>query len=230
MRSDGTLTTIHLWGLWLLFTFATIGFVVFFFGLLGKQEGQTQFGVALLTFSVLTWLFFQLWSASRSANRRTAATLAGAVTGRPIVAGLHTPAASMTPDSAAAPGQNFEHLLGHTLEHVVAPEPPLRDAPATGVGRALTASIQVTNAEAGPVPARYQKDYFVHAVKRRSEMVQTLPNLRTILDEGEPVTNAQHPGKTRGQCSGCDAVLWAPAVRPIRIRCPRCSKTAWLGE
>jgi hypothetical protein len=71
------------------------------------------------------------------------------------------------------------------------------------------------------------------ALARRKEMVSGLPLLSTILADEPPVATmvtAPTPGKTRGQCSACGTMLWAPTQRPIRLRCPRCAHVRTLTE
>lgn len=71
------------------------------------------------------------------------------------------------------------------------------------------------------------------AVRRRREMVSGLPLVRSILadDPPEAMQVSPHPaGKTRGQCSACGTMLWAPRERPIRLRCPRCGHVRTLAE
>ncbi len=69
------------------------------------------------------------------------------------------------------------------------------------------------------------------AMQRRKEMVSGLPLLTSIL-AGEPPAATQvaapPPGKTRGQCSACSTMLWAPSQRPLRLRCPRCGHVRTL--
>ncbi|HEX9816493.1 MAG TPA: hypothetical protein VGB18_05895 [Candidatus Thermoplasmatota archaeon] len=69
------------------------------------------------------------------------------------------------------------------------------------------------------------------AMQRRKEMVSGLPLLTSILADEPPaatqVAPAQ-PGKTRGQCSACGTMLWAPSQRPLRLRCPRCGHVRTL--
>lgn len=36
------------------------------------------------------------------------------------------------------------------------------------------------------------------------------------------------PGTTRGRCSGCSTMLYAPQERPIHLRCPKCEKLTLL--
>lgn len=71
------------------------------------------------------------------------------------------------------------------------------------------------------------------AVQRRKEIVSGLPLLTSILADETPAASQVQtptPGKTRGQCSACGTMLWAPAQRPIRLRCPRCAHVRTLTE
>lgn len=70
------------------------------------------------------------------------------------------------------------------------------------------------------------------AMQRRKEMVSGLPLVASILaDEPPAATQVVAPpaaGKSRGQCSACGTMLWAPAQRPLRLRCPRCGHVRTL--
>jgi len=73
----------------------------------------------------------------------------------------------------------------------------------------------------------------VHATERRREIVQGLPLLSSIFGT-EPATTKevapQRAGRSRGQCGGCGTMLWAPAQRPLRLRCPKCGHVRTLTE
>jgi hypothetical protein len=71
------------------------------------------------------------------------------------------------------------------------------------------------------------------AVSRRKEMVSGLPLVSSILADEPPAAQQvapSVPGKSRGQCSACGTMLWAPATRPLRLRCPRCGHVRTLTE
>ena len=89
-----------------------------------------------------------------------------------------------------------------------------------------------TRVDAAPL-ARSREITTGAALSRRKEMVSGLPLLSTILADEPPAATmvpAPTPGKTRGQCSACGTMLWAPTQRPIRLRCPRCAHVRTLTE
>lgn len=46
----------------------------------------------------------------------------------------------------------------------------------------------------------------------------------------EVARNAKVPeGMAKGQCGTCDAILLAPKVRPLKLRCPKCQKVTALS-
>ena len=70
------------------------------------------------------------------------------------------------------------------------------------------------------------------AMQRRKEMVSGLPLVASILADEPPaatqVTAPPQHTKSRGQCSACGTMLWAPMQRPLRLRCPRCGHVRTL--
>lgn len=81
-----------------------------------------------------------------------------------------------------------------------------------------------------PKKPRYEKTGLSDELKRRRErMARELPLVGGMLsDEPRPEPAESHPGKTRGKCSKCNTYLWAPAKRPLRVRCPKCGHEARL--
>jgi len=77
---------------------------------------------------------------------------------------------------------------------------------------------------------RYEKVGLEQEMRRRRErMARDLPLVGSMLtDQPRPEPRESHPGKTRGKCSKCSTYLWAPAKRPLRVRCPTCGHEARL--
>lgn len=85
-------------------------------------------------------------------------------------------------------------------------------------------------------PRRYPRQQFTEKYTR------TTPLVRSIIDNGPPEPKpapqpgagqfqaAPPPDKTRGACGRCGTILLAPKERPIKIRCPVCSKTTLLDR
>lgn len=201
-------------GLWIFVTIATLGFSLFLGGLFGGFPLAAQIGLATFGFGALIYLVSHF-----------------SVTSLRVLSASRDPAPVRVPAATASP-ENFDHLLSHTLEPTGAPETLLEfeslfeTEPTPGT--VLTVNVEAEGTGTAPPPKVYDKEYFVHASKRKKEFLRGLPLLQNILGEEPAATDPRRPGKTRGQCSGCGVHLWAPAVRPIRLRCPNCSKVAWL--
>lgn len=243
MRSNEPAPRRALWGLWVFFSAATIGFGVLMAGLAAGRPSATMAGAGLLAFSTLTYLFIHFVTTAHASLATTPRTVE-APEPMPEMA-PETPRAAPVPARPVARGQrpqrpsdanpfNFDHLVSHTLERVT-PETeapaavPSRAAPAFAMGRSVERTIlagaPTTDA---PAPRRYEKDRVIPAAQRRNEWIGGLPLIKDVLGEAAPVTDPTRPGKTRGQCSNCSTFIWAPTQRPIRLRCPQCGKTATL--
>jgi len=212
-----------IWGLWVFFTAATIGFVVLIGGLFGGDDQLTLAGAGLMAFSTLVYLFVHFWTSAHAslsaASESEPAPVSAPAAPRRVAAGR----VERVQQPSDANPYNFDGLLSHTLERVAPPQPVAVQAPA----RAATHSDNlVTTAPA----SRVSLEHIVPATQRRSEWIGGLPIIKQVLGEAQPVTSPARPGKTRGQCSNCQTILWAPKQRPIRLRCPQCGKVAWLEK
>lgn len=213
------------WALWVFLTAATIGFVVLIGGIFGDLYGATLAGAGLMAFATMLYLFVHFWS---TAHASFAATQRGLglptpepIPGRPRAVHASGPARRVqTPSDANA--FNFDHLVTHTLERTTTegtPAVPQWERRAVMEQAVMAGSSTTTVVERRPP-----------ATERRSEWIGGLPIIKEVLgDTGRP-TDAAKPGRTKGQCSNCRTILWAPAQRPIRLRCPKCSKVAWLEK
>jgi hypothetical protein len=101
------------------------------------------------------------------------------------------------------------------------PPRPVGAGPAARRAKNLAASMTQPRVIHRPLPV-------VPASKRRGEWNHHTPTVDSVIGTPSSVTDHRRPGRTRGQCGGCGTALWAPAYRPIRIRCPSCQKSAWL--
>lgn len=217
-------------GLWSFFALATLGFVVFLAGVLAQAPVLMVFGAALLGLATVLYLFTQFWSAAGSEpSPRTPGA-------RPALA--RAVAAGPTPAPPRDRSANFEHLMSHTLERIPPPEPMTPDRHehasvlvAPGVSGSATESA-LGRAPAPPRPPTGGADASPYgtAALRRKTIFHELPLVARILDDAPPVAAPPRNGRTRGRCSGCDAILGAPAQRPLRLRCPRCGRTALLSD
>lgn len=222
-----------LWGLWVLLATGTIGFAILITGLYAGQLVLVEVGIVVLAFCTLTFLFLQFW-----------ATLFGPARLATQATPVERMAASLGPRRVA--GENFNHLLSHTLERVTPesqvplvlfqPVPSLQataePTPQEKVAMVLTEAVPVDpgllTEWPAPEPARAAPPINPATLERRNGFIRGLPLVKQILKEPAPPTLRPRPGKTLGQCSGCGTKLWAPAARPIRLRCPRCGKVALL--
>lgn len=66
--------------------------------------------------------------------------------------------------------------------------------------------------------------------ERRAKMAEGLPLVGAMLaDEGDVEKRpAAFADKTRGKCSRCSSMIWAPKRRPIVLKCPSCGHKAKL--
>lgn len=55
-----------------------------------------------------------------------------------------------------------------------------------------------------------------------------IPEVTAELPRPGQVQNQWPEDKTRGRCGSCNTIVFAPTVRPLRLRCPACSKTTLL--
>lgn len=150
------------------------------------------------------------------------------------------PVPYLRPKTAPATRANFEHLLDHTLEAPEAHAPrtnagvhvQMSHAPVTtddGDGTVEFLPVVEASAPVPPAALAIPDPPKRTAVERRPDMVRDLPILRTVFAEPDaPQTPQNRTGKTRGKCSACNTLLWAPARRPIKLRCPKCGHTATL--
>lgn len=236
-----------LWGLWAMFTAAAIGFAVFLAGLLGDAYVQMLAGAAFMVFATLIYLFIHFWNtahATLGAEERPEQPARR----RPVRAELARPRPTAAPAArgpAIAP--LVERSRGHATAAIADPNAPGWDytpAPQANTGRIVEHNLVAAAAGGETVNGSGEEgalgrmlteppgsDRYIHATKRRHEIVRGLPLVGRVFEEEPREPTMDHPGKpgmTRGRCSGCNAVLWAPAVRPVRLRCPHCHKTKWL--
>lgn len=254
------------WTLWSSIAAAGLGFFTMVIGFLASAGGPIIFGATLLAASGLWFLFSQAFYAPRNEAVEQPEP-------EPKTVAVQGPAPRQ---------ENFDHLLGHTLERVrpvregnpeewtpvppgVAylqmreegnplPEPevmhrvrrrvatlpslprPVAVAREPLAGPDLEAPVHVgPRGRAEAVAATFTQPRIVHrlmpvvpAAKRRGEWAARTPTASAILGATQNVTGPTRPGRTRGRCGGCGTALWAPAYRPIRLRCPKCQKSAWL--
>jgi hypothetical protein len=146
----------------------------------------------------------------------------------------------LRPKAPPATRANFQHLLDHTLEGPEGHRAPSNAgvrvemshrAATTDNGDGTVEFLPVVEASAPvpPAPLAVPDPPKRNAVERRPEMVKDLPILRAVFAEADlPQSPENRTGKTRGKCSSCSTLLWAPARRPIKLRCPKCGHTATL--
>jgi hypothetical protein len=215
MQSATTPPRHMVWGLWVFFTAATVGFVVLMGGLFGNEGTATLAGAGLMAFSTLTYLFIHFWTtahAAFSAAPEDEVTPPRRVPVR-LVQRPKAPSDANPYDFDAPPARAVEHA-----GPAAAPTPPAVVVSSNGHEEHLVATTAP------------RSDHIVPATQRRSEWIGGLPIIKQVLGETAPVTSSARPGKTRGQCSNCQTILWAPTTRPIRLRCPQCGKVAWLEK
>ncbi len=63
---------------------------------------------------------------------------------------------------------------------------------------------------------------------RRKEFAGKLPTVGAILAGVDARNDPATRDMTRGKCSQCESVIWAPKQRPILLKCPSCGHKARL--
>lgn len=135
--------------------------------------------------------------------------------------------------------------------------PTIGAAPGFGAAHGVGTPVPVVSGQPLPPPPRDPRTWPDRrpgpgsVAPRRAELTdrytQTTPLVRGILAgtgqtavyEHIPEVTAEIPrpgqlanewpeDKTRGRCGSCNTVVFAPTIRPIRLRCPACSKTTLL--
>jgi hypothetical protein len=211
MRSAAT-TPRAVWGLWIFFTTATLGFVILLAGALEARPTAILTGAALMAFSTLVYLFIHFWTTARIALEPAAAPMPTPSPTSAARRAVSQPAPRSDRPSDANP---FHYPLEPLVSRAATHAPP----PARAVEQELVA----IGAPTAAADREHDRRAFVPAAERRQEWIGDLPIIKEVLG-----TSAPRAGKTRGQCTGCRTILWAPAERPIRLRCPVCAKVAWL--
>lgn len=220
--------------LWFFLTLATIGFAVMMGGVWKAQPGWIAAGGTLMAFATLTFLFLQFWTTGVRAAPSAAPWVSRSM-----------PSAAV-PRAASASPFGFISKLPQPTTAAVRPDDlvEFETVPQAPTSLELPGAFSTTlhaeaSAETGsrvpsPMAAIFGREDFVPAVERRQEIVAGLPLVASILAEGpephEAETVPSRPGRTRGQCGGCQTFLWAPMQRPIRLRCPKCGRVSTLTE
>lgn len=234
-----------LWGLWILLSIAAVGFALLLGGLVGDDAFIQQAGLATLATGAICFLFLQFWIGATSAalfpprtpqlylRRPGLSPRFPTTVTEPL--GFDYPGSGPADPASPLPGGL---VLFEPVSLVEGRVQPTAEEKAT---RVLTQSTNGTGAvllgepSLPPVPressagssAGAPPDYHEAVVQKRDEFLQRLPLVEQILKA--PAAASKVKGRrTLGQCSGCGTKLWAPTLRPIRLRCPRCGRVALL--
>lgn len=219
-------------GLWLLLGVGLLGLGVLVFGLFLSRTTLQQMGTSILATATLAYLFLQFWITYR------AAPVAASLVARPVGAGARTNGhASLGYPPQPHPDGAAKAAVPDLV--LFEPVPTLDAVPeATGSQKAQEVLAQTVLAEPRPTPAwppaaeepprEAQPDYHAATLERRNAFLKDLPLVEKILNAPPEKPRAPRAPRTLGQCSHCGTRLWAPAKRPIRLRCPRCNHTATL--
>ena len=62
----------------------------------------------------------------------------------------------------------------------------------------------------------------------QTEVFEEIPEVTAVLIPPRIPAGYLPDGHVRGRCGKCEAPLFAPSARPVRLRCPKCSKTSLL--
>lgn len=134
------------------------------------------------------------------------------------------PAAPMMTPVVTANG----HLL-QTHQSVHAPEPPRDNRAWPGhSGPGKWGEFSGTEPKRVPGYDPHEAERRIRA--RRTEMAARLPVIGSMLDPSAAPQELKDPnaGKTRGKCSQCSSIIWAPDRRPLVLKCPTCGHKAKL--
>lgn len=85
--------------------------------------------------------------------------------------------------------------------------------------------------ERKPRPERAsEEDIRTAMAARRKDLASRLPTVGAILSHVDERDGRQagQADMTKGRCSQCESVLWAPKQRPILLKCPGCGHKARL--
>ncbi len=216
--------------LWVFLTIAAMGFALTAAGLTTAPDGLVLWGVAIMSFAALAFLFIQFWQTQTGpAPQAAAASGPRPVRGRPKKAAARAlndqAQAAVNKTSGAEDG-----LVEFTIDTPPEPEakPPDRPRPEGSWPETTEAQWRRQRRQTLP-PGEFE---LPPAFQKRKEFTADMPIVRSIFED-EPEDDeddgpVERDGKTRGQCGECGTYLWAPKRRPIRLRCPKCGKVARL--
>lgn len=219
--------------LWAFLTIAALGFALTAAGLTMAPDPLVWWGVAIMGFATLVFLFIQFWHTQTSSASSASPPAPEPSRPRPVVG---RPKKAVTPalnDQAQAAvnlaGSAEEGLVEFTIDAPPKPEP---DAPRPrhrreGSWPEATETQWRRQRQKKLPPGEFE---LPPAFQKRKEFTADMPIVRSIFEDEpeEDEAPVERDGKTRGQCGECGTYLWAPKRRPIRLRCPKCGKVARL--